>query len=115
MQGQQGKGGKGCKGNAFHQGRTFIRVQVNSAQSRTKGQARKSILQKRTGPCYIRVKRISEVIMDPINLGFYALICGTLSAAGPRMGGFISRFGIGVIVGAIAAWGLPLLRGTIGY
>jgi hypothetical protein len=53
--------------------------------------------------------------MDPINLGFYALICGTLSAAGPRMGGFISRFGIGVGVGAIAAWALPVLRGTVGY
>ena len=52
--------------------------------------------------------------MDLISLGFYAMICGILSAAGPAMGGFIRRFGIGVMVGAVAAWVLPLLKTLIG-
>ena len=53
--------------------------------------------------------------MDPVNLGIYAIICGSLSAAGPRLGGLLSRFGIGAAVGLLAAWALPVLRGTVGY
>jgi hypothetical protein len=53
--------------------------------------------------------------MDPINLGFYAVICGTLNVAGPFMGGIVSRFGIGAVVGLAAAWALPMLRGAVGY
>lgn len=52
--------------------------------------------------------------MDPISLGFYAVICGVLSAAGPAMGGFMMRFGIGVVIGAGAAWVLPLLKTALG-
>jgi hypothetical protein len=53
--------------------------------------------------------------MDPISLGFYALICGVLNVVGPFMGGIVSRFSIGVVVGLAAAWALPLLRSTTGY
>ena len=52
--------------------------------------------------------------MDLISLGFYAAICGVLSAVGPAFGGFIMRFGIGIAVGAGAAWLLPVLKVALG-
>lgn len=52
--------------------------------------------------------------MDPISIGFYAVICGTLSVAGPVLGGWIRRIGIGVVVGAGAAWVLPMLKAAMG-
>jgi hypothetical protein len=53
--------------------------------------------------------------MDTISLGFYALVCGALNVVGPFMGGFISRFSIGVVVGLVAAWALPLLKTAVGF
>lgn len=52
--------------------------------------------------------------MDPISIGFYAMICGTLSAAGPILGGVIRRIMIGILVGAGAAWLLPILKTAMG-
>lgn len=54
--------------------------------------------------------------MDPISLSFYAAICGTLSVAAPKLGGFLPRLGIGAIVGLVAAAALPWLKGlATGY
>jgi hypothetical protein len=53
--------------------------------------------------------------MDPVSLGFYAAVCGALTAAGPWMGGLLARFGIGVIVGLIASLLLPAVQGIVGY
>jgi hypothetical protein len=52
--------------------------------------------------------------MDPINLAFYALICGTLGWAGPRLGAPIARIGLGAAVGIVAAAALPVLKGLFG-
>ncbi len=52
--------------------------------------------------------------MDVTALVFYGLVCGGLGWAGPRLGAPMVRFGIGVVVGIIAASVLPLLRAAIG-
>ncbi|WP_425040590.1 hypothetical protein [Primorskyibacter sp. S187A] len=52
--------------------------------------------------------------MDPIALVFYALVCGLLSLAGPRLGKPAVRLGIGACVGVVAAFALPILRGSLG-
>lgn len=54
--------------------------------------------------------------MEPISLAFYATVCGVLSVAAPRLGGFLPRLLTGALVGVIAALILPFLRGLIpGY
>jgi hypothetical protein len=53
--------------------------------------------------------------MDPISLGFYAAVCGALSAAGPWLGNLVVRFIVGVAVGLVAAAALPAVRGLMGY
>jgi hypothetical protein len=59
-------------------------------------------------PCYVWC-------MDVISLGFYAIVCGTLAAAGPTLGGIFTRVLAGAAVGFAAAWALPLMRGVTGY
>jgi hypothetical protein len=53
--------------------------------------------------------------MDPVSLGFYAAVCGALSAAGPWLGNLVVRFGVGLLVGLVAALVLPAVRGLVGY
>ncbi len=52
--------------------------------------------------------------MDIIALGFYAVVCGALSFFAPNLGTSFVRFGIGAVVGIIAATVLPILRGAFG-
>ncbi len=52
--------------------------------------------------------------MDPIALLFYAMVCACLSWAAPRLGAGWVRFGIGAVVGIVAATLLPELRGALG-
>jgi hypothetical protein len=52
--------------------------------------------------------------MDPVNLAFYGLVCGTLAAFAPSAGGRSTRAVIGVVVGIIASTLLPLLKGLLG-
>lgn len=52
--------------------------------------------------------------MDMISLGFYAAVCGVLSATAPVLGRFPVRFAIGVLVGLTAAYFLPLVKTTLG-
>jgi hypothetical protein len=40
--------------------------------------------------------------MDPISLGFYAVVCGLLGLAGPTLGAAPIRLGIGALVGIVA-------------
>ncbi len=51
--------------------------------------------------------------MDPITLGFYALVCGTLSAVAPRFPRLPIRLGIGAAVGLVAASVLPAIKGML--
>lgn len=51
--------------------------------------------------------------MDPITLGFYAIVCGCLSAAAPRFPRLPIRLAIGAIVGLVAASALPWLKGML--
>jgi hypothetical protein len=48
--------------------------------------------------------------MDPIALTFYAVVCGLLSAASPRIPRLPVRLGIGAAVGLVAATVLPLVK-----
>ena len=52
--------------------------------------------------------------MDPISLMFYAVVCGCLSLAGPRLGAAPVRLGVGALVGVIAVSVLPVLRDILG-
>ena len=46
---------------------------------------------------------------------FYAVVCGLLSLAGPRLGAPLVRLGIGAAVGIVAATLLPLARVAAGF
>lgn len=52
--------------------------------------------------------------MDPVALVFYALVCGILSLASPRLGTPFLRMAIGAAVGIAAAFLLPVLKDAVG-
>lgn len=52
--------------------------------------------------------------MDPITLTFYAVVCGCLSAASPKLPSLPVRLGIGAGVGLVAAAVLPMLKTMMG-
>ncbi len=52
--------------------------------------------------------------MDPVSLVFYAIVCGCLGLAGPRLGTAPVRLGIGAMVGVVAVAVLPSLRSLLG-
>ncbi len=52
--------------------------------------------------------------MDPFVLGFYAVICGVLGWVAPNLGPPFVRFGIGAVIGIVAAGLLPTLRSFFG-
>lgn len=52
--------------------------------------------------------------MDFTTLGFYAIICGCLCAFAPATLRPFIRFGIGAIVGILAATLLPLIKTSMG-
>lgn len=51
------------------------------------------------------------MLIDPITLGFYAIVCAVLGAYAPKLGSTPVRFVIGAVVGIAAATVLPVLRG----
>ncbi len=51
---------------------------------------------------------------DPVTLFYYAIICGCLALASPRLRTMRTRLAAGLIVGVLAALLLPVLRGVIG-
>jgi len=53
--------------------------------------------------------------MEPITMGFYAIVCSLLGAAGPKLGALPVRLGIGAVVGVIASALLPLIQGAMAY
>ncbi len=53
--------------------------------------------------------------MDPVNLLFYAVVCGTLGVASPWLGQPLRRIVIGAVVGVAAAILLPLIKAALGY
>jgi hypothetical protein len=53
--------------------------------------------------------------MDPITLGYYAIICGGLSLASPWLGSVLVRLAIGVGVGLGAAALLPTVHAALTY
>lgn len=52
--------------------------------------------------------------MDPVTLLYYALVCGLLGLAAPRLRTPGLRFATGVAVGLVAAGALPALRALLG-
>ena len=53
--------------------------------------------------------------MDLISVGFYAVICGSLSVLAPNFGNAAIRMGVGAVVGIAAAIILPMIRSSMGY
>lgn len=51
--------------------------------------------------------------MDPFTLTYYAAVCGLLSLASPRFGGYLPRLAVGIAVGLVAAGVLPTLRAVL--
>ena len=51
---------------------------------------------------------------DPVAATYYAVVCGCLASVSPLVNPLVIRLGAGVIVGIIAALGLPVLRGATG-
>ena len=47
--------------------------------------------------------------MDVTALTFYAIVCGVLRWAGPRLGQPVVRFGIGALVGIVAGVGMAII------
>lgn len=52
--------------------------------------------------------------MDPVNLVFYAAVCGTLAAVAPQGKSRVIRGVFGIVVGLFAAGILPFLKGLLG-
>mgnify|MGYP000218152339 CR=1 FL=1 len=52
--------------------------------------------------------------MDPVSLGFYAVVCGLLGWAGPWLGRAWMRLAVGALVGIVAVALLPWLRVLLG-
>ncbi|WP_425100366.1 hypothetical protein [Tropicibacter sp. S64] len=52
--------------------------------------------------------------MDIVSLGFYAMVCGLLGLAGPKLGRAPMRLAIGAVVGVVAVTLLPVMRGALG-
>jgi hypothetical protein len=52
--------------------------------------------------------------MDPVNLAYYAVICGCLAAYAPNVSNRILRMIVGLGVGGISAALLPVLHRMIG-
>ncbi len=53
-------------------------------------------------------------VMDPTNLTFYAVVCGTLAAVSPRVDALWVRAAMGIVIGLIASATLPYLKGFLG-
>lgn len=52
--------------------------------------------------------------MDPVNLAFYGLVCGTLAAFAPSAGSRTARAIVGIITGLVASALLPFLKSLAG-
>lgn len=52
--------------------------------------------------------------MDPVTLGFYAIVCAILGVISPGLGPMGTRLIIGAGVGVTAAALLPILRANFG-
>lgn len=52
--------------------------------------------------------------MDPVNLTYYAVICGGLAAYAPEVSNRLLRMIVGLGVGGISAALLPLLHSLTG-
>ena len=52
--------------------------------------------------------------MDPVTMVFYGVTCGTLAVASPRVPQPWLRVVVGIVIGAVAAACLPVLRQRLG-
>ena len=53
--------------------------------------------------------------MDPVNLAYYALVCGGLAAYAPSVANRILRLLMGLATGCLSAALLPLFHGALGF
>jgi len=52
--------------------------------------------------------------MDTLQMAFYAIICGALSALAPSFGSLPGRLAGGAVTGLVAAFVWPFVRRTVG-
>ncbi|MBP1851070.1 hypothetical protein [Rhizobium halophytocola] len=52
--------------------------------------------------------------MDPVNLVYYAVVCGGLAAYAPPISK-VAKAGIGVATGAVSAALLPIVHQLLGF
>ena len=53
--------------------------------------------------------------MDPVNLTYYAVVCGGLAAYSPTLSNRIVRLAMGFGVGALSAMLLPTVHFFLGF
>lgn len=53
--------------------------------------------------------------MDPINLTYYALVCGGLAAYAPNLSNTVMRAVVGLSLGGVSAALLPVVHWAIGF
>jgi hypothetical protein len=53
--------------------------------------------------------------MDPVNLTYYAVVCGGLAAYSPTLANRIVRLVMGFGVGALSAFLLPTVHRLLGF
>ncbi|MFC3072850.1 hypothetical protein [Shinella pollutisoli] len=53
--------------------------------------------------------------MDPVNLTYYAVVCGGLAAYSPSLSSRIVRLAMGFGVGALSATLLPAVHFLLGF
>ena len=57
----------------------------------------------------------TEMTMDPVNLTYYAVVCGGLAAYAPSVSSRISRVVVGLATGGVSAALLPVVHRLLGF
>lgn len=61
------------------------------------------------------ISETTEMMMDPVNLTYYAVVCGGLAAYAPSVANRISRVVVGLVTGSVSAALLPLVHRLLGF
>ena len=59
--------------------------------------------------------QLGDKTMDPVNLTYYAVVCGGLAAYSPTLANRIVRLVMGFGVGALSAFLLPTVHRLLGF
>ena len=62
-----------------------------------------------------RLLETTEMMMDPVNLTYYAVVCGGLAAYAPSVSNRVSRLVVGLATGGVSAALLPIVHRILGF